>query len=222
MHAKAMSHCLRKRVAALAVAGFAGVFASAIARADIYTWVDATGKLNLSNQPPPEGARVTNVYREDPAARAHAEAARAASAREELRALNDRVAELERALEKAKEAQAAPPGPAPVMYVPAPAPPAAYASAMAQTIVAPPASGYSPYFPNYDCAWVGCFAPGSVGFYPGSVVVVNAPGPGHAHRPAGHARPPRRGEPVPVPQPRFPKPVGELPDPPNLFPGTGR
>jgi hypothetical protein len=24
------------------------------------------------------------------------------------------------------------------------------------------------------------------------------------------------------PKPRFPKPVGELPDPPNLFPGTGR
>ena len=215
MHAKAMNRCSCKRVAALAAAGFAGVFASTIAHADIYTWIDATGKLNLSNQSPPEGARVTNVYREDPAARAHAEAARAASAREELRALNDRVAELERALEKAKEAQAAPPGPAPVAYVPTPPPPAAYASAMAQTIVAPPALGYSPYFPNYDCAWVGCFSPGSFGFYPGSVVVVNAPGMGHGH-------PRRRGEPVRNPQPRFPKPVGELPDPPNLFPGTGR
>ena len=217
-----MNRCSRKRIAALAAAGFAGVFAWTIVHADIYTWVDAAGKLNLSNQPPPEGARVTNVYREDPAARAHAEAARAASAREELRALNARVAELERALDKAKEAEAAPTGPAPVAYVPAPPPPAAYASAMAQTIVAPPASNYLPYAPNYDCAWVGCFSPGSFGFYPGSVVVVNAPGTGHAHRPAGHARPPRRGEPVRNPQPRFPKPVGELPDPPNLFPGTGR
>jgi len=211
----------RRCIAALAVS-CAAVFTWTGAQADVYTWIDASGKLNLSNQPPPEGARVTNVYREDPAARAHAEAARAASAREELRTLTARVAELERALEKAREDQARPPEPAPVAYAPAPPPPAAYASAMAQTIVAPPVQSYSPYFPNYDCAWVGCFSPGSFGFYPSSVVVVNAPGAGHAHPPAGHAHPPRRGEPVGIPQPRFPKPVGELPDPPNLFPGTGR
>ena len=209
-----MNRCAQKRVATLA-AGCAGVLAYSSAQADIYSWVDASGKLNLSNQPPPEGARITNVYREDPAARAHAEASRAASAREELRALNARVAELERALENAREVQARPPEPAPVAYVPAPPAPAAYASAMAQTIIAPPVPAYSPYFPNYDCAWVGCFSPGSFGFYPSGVVVVNAPE-------TGHRRPPRRGEPVRNPQPRFPKPVGELPDPPNLFPGTGR
>lgn len=205
----------RKRVAALA-AGCAGALACSIASADIYTWVDASGNLNLSNQPPPEGARVTNVYREDPAARAHADAARAASAREELRALNARVAELERALERAREEQARPPEPTPLAYAPPPPPPAAYASAMAQTIVAPPAPTYAPYYAYpYDCAWAGCFSPGSFGFYPSSVVVVNAPGRPHVHSP-------RRPEPVRNPQPRFPKPVGELPDPPNLFPGTGR
>ena len=207
-----MNSYSRRRVAALA-AGCAGVLACTIAHADIYTWVDASGKLNVSNQPPPEGARVTNVYREDPAARAHAEAARAASAREELRALNARVAELERALEKAREEQARPPEPAPVAYAPAPPPPAAYASAMAQTIIAPPVASYAPYFPNYDCAWVGCFAPGSFGFYPSGVVIVNAPGTGHTHSP-------RRPEPLRNPQPRFPKPVGELSGPPNLFPET--
>ncbi len=211
-----MNRSSRKRVAALAAAGCAGVFAWTIAQADVYTWIDASGKLNLSNQPPPEGVRVTNVYREDPEARAHAEAARAASAREELRTLNARVAELERALEKAREEQARPPDPAPVAYAPAPPPPA-YASAMAQTIVAPPMPSYSPYFPNYDCAWVGCFSPGSFGFYPSGVVVVNSPGAGHSHRGnRGHM------DRKPSPPPRFPKPVGELPDPPNLFPGTGR
>ena len=204
----------RKRVAALA-AGCAGALACSMAGADIYTWVDASGNLNLSNQPPPEGVRVTNIYRENPAARAHADAARAASAREELRALNARVAELERALEKSNENQARPPEPTPLAYAPAPPPPAAYASAMAQTIVAPPAPIHGPYYPGYDCAWVGCFSPGSFGFYPSSVVVVNAPEKGHRH-------PPRRPEPVRNQQPRFPKPVGELPDPPNLFPGTGR
>ena len=91
----AMNRYPRRYVAALA-AGCAGVLACAMARADIYTWVDASGNLNLSNQPPPAGVRVTSVYREDPAARAHAEAARAASAREELRTLNARVAELDR------------------------------------------------------------------------------------------------------------------------------
>lgn len=204
----------RTRVAALAV-GCAAAFVWTVAHADIYTWVDASGKLNLSNQPPPEGVRVTNVYREDPAARAHAEAARQASAREELRVLNARVEELERALAKARDERDRPPEPAPIAYVPAPPPPAAYASAMAQTIIAPPLPSYSPYFPNYDCAWVGCFSPGSFGFYPSGVVVVNAPEKPHAH-------PPRRGEPMrnPPPAPRFPRPVGELPDPPNLFPGA--
>jgi len=213
-----MNRCSCKRVAALAAAGCAGVFAWTIAQADIYTWVDASGKLNVSNQPPPEGVRITNVYREDPAARAHAEAARAASAREELRTLNARVAELERALEKAKEEQARPPEPAPVAYAPSPPPPAAYASALAQTIVAPPVPIYSPYVPNYDCAWVGCFSPGSFGFYPSSVVVVNAPGAGHSHR-ANRGNTDRS---KPAPPARFPKPVGELPDPPHLFPGSGR
>jgi hypothetical protein len=204
----------RRRVVALA-AGCAGVFAWSLAQADIYTWIDASGNLNVSNQPPPEGVRVTSVYREDPAARAHAEAARAASARDELRALNARVAELERALEKAREEPPRQPEPAPLAYAPAPPPPAAYASAMAQTIIAQPAPSYPPYLAGYDCAWVGCFSPGAFGFYPSGVVVVNAPGTAHAH-------PPRRPEPVRNPQPRIPRPVGELPDPPNLFPGTGR
>ena len=207
-----MNRYPRRYVAALA-AGCAGVLACAMARADIYTWFDASGNLNLSNQPPPAGVRVTSVYREDPAARAHAEAARAASAREELRTLNARVAELERALEKAKEEPARQPEPAPLAYAPAPPPPAAYASAMAQTIVAQPVPSYPPFVPGYDCAWVGCFSPGAFGFYPSGVVVVNAPGTGHAHSP-------RRPEPVRNPQPRFPKPVGELSGPPNLFPET--
>ena len=36
------------------------------ARADIYTWTDAGGRVNISNLAPPEGARVTSVLHETP------------------------------------------------------------------------------------------------------------------------------------------------------------
>ena len=37
-----------------------------LAHADIYTWVDPTGRVNVSNLPPPEGVRVTSVTLEIP------------------------------------------------------------------------------------------------------------------------------------------------------------
>jgi hypothetical protein len=189
--------------------GFATIVGFSSAHADIYTWVDASGRLNLSNREPPEGARVTSVYREDPAARASAEAARAAAQRDEVKALNERVTQLQRDVDAANER----PAPAPIVYtLPAPAPaPPAYPQVIAQTIVAPSA-------PAYDgCAdwWSNCFAPGYF-LYPGSVVVLNAPG--HRFRPV-ERRP--RGM-MPPPTRAFAQPVGALPDPVNLFPGTPR
>ena len=180
-------------------------FAWSAAHADIYTWVDASGAVNLSNREPPAGTRITSVYREDPAARASAEAARATRQRDEMRALNERVAQLERDLEEAKR-----PPPEPVMATPIVMPttpaPMAYAPVIAQTFVSPPAPSYD------DCSYSGnCFLPGSLGFYPGSIVVVSAP-------PSHRFRPPHKGDRVRMPPPpRFPTPVGLLPDPPNLF-----
>ena len=37
-----------------------------LARADIYTWTDAKGTVNVSNVAPPEGTRITRVVQESP------------------------------------------------------------------------------------------------------------------------------------------------------------
>ena len=53
----------------------AGTFGLQLAHADIYTWVDASGSINVSNVAPPEGVRVTSVMHESaPAIAARAEA----------------------------------------------------------------------------------------------------------------------------------------------------
>ena len=41
-----------------------GAFALPLAHADIYTWTDETGRVNLSNLTPPEGVKVTRVVQE--------------------------------------------------------------------------------------------------------------------------------------------------------------
>jgi hypothetical protein len=192
------------------VIAFVGASASTSAQADIYTWVDSSGNLNMSNLAPPEGARVTNVFREDPALHASAEAARAAAQREELRALSDRVTQLERDLDAAKHQESPPIAYAPAMPAPAPAP---YPSVVAQAIVAP----MTPTYGNCADPWASCFSPGYFGFYPGGVVILSAPPPHRIH-------PVRRGQRVRMPPSAhaLPTPVGALPDPVNLFPGSHR
>jgi hypothetical protein len=206
--AKPMKTRRRMRLLPIAI-GLVTVFGWTSAHADIYTWVDASGKVNLSNRPPPEGARLTSVYREDPAVHAAAEAARAAAARNELNALTERVTQLERDLDAANDR----PAPATIIYAPPAPPPAAYPPVIAQTIVVPSQPAYTAYT---DCsvAWAGCFSPGNFGFYPGGFVVVGAPA---AHRfdasrrgPHGRTQPP----------PRATMPVGAIPDPVNLFPNA--
>ena len=186
--------------------GLVGALGWTAAHADIYTWTDASGKVNLSNRPPPEGARVTSVYREDPAVAATAEAARAAAARDEVKALNERVSQLERDLYAANDR----PPPMPVVYAPAAPPPVAYPPVIAQTIVVPSQPAYA------DCStqWGGCGYPDNFGFYPGGIIVVSAPG---AHRfDANHGG----GRMRTPPSPRAPLPVGAIPDPVNLFPNV--
>jgi hypothetical protein len=173
------------------------------AHADIYTWVDSFGKVNVSNLKPPEGTQVTSVFREDPAARASAEAARAAAERDELRALTDRVAQLEQDAEVAAKR----PPPAPIAYV---QPVPTYPPVITQTFIEPASqSSYG------DCnAWANCLPSGFFGFYPGNVIVVSAP---HFRR--FNALHPVHRPFVPPRAPTLPGPVGLLPPPPNLFPG---
>jgi Tfp pilus assembly protein FimV len=197
----------------MSVVAIAGGLVSTSAFADIYTWVDSSGHLNVSNQEPPDGVRVTNVLRASPAAKAGAEAARAAAQRAELQALNQRVEELERDLDAASQV-----APMPFAYAPAiaAAVPPVYPTFVTQTIVVPSAPAGPAPPPAYGDCWDGsasCFQPGYYGFYPSGVVVLSTAKPGrplhreHAHVPA---------------TPQVPKPVGLLPDPPNLFPNARR
>ena len=168
--------------------------------ADIYTWLDANGATTVSNLPPPDGARVTRVTHETPAAAASAAAAREAAHQAELQALASRVRELETATEMARQPMplAIAPPVAPVVYVPVPQP---IIVTVQQPEPVAPASGCDP-------SWFGCFGWGS-GFYPTGLFVV----PTHPVR----ARPPFRPDPNiphrppplphqaamhPVPQPR--------------------
>ena len=88
----------------------AGVCALPLAHADIYTWTDDKGRVNISNIEPPDGAHVMSVMRESKAMKEANEAAReVARERErealreaEVRALAERVRQLQAEVEAAK------------------------------------------------------------------------------------------------------------------------
>jgi hypothetical protein len=151
------------------------------AHADIYTWTDAKGTVNISNVAPPEGVHVTTVMHEDPAALAARAAAAQAARDADMQRLADRVRQLE------YEAQ----------YSPRQAPPAVYAAPAPSTSVvqyvmnvAPPQQSQS-YGPNgsYGCdpgygydgfdgygyGYANCGGSAFSGFYPYPVYFVGAP-----------------------------------------------
>lgn len=152
-----------------------------LARADIYTWVDVSGAVNISNLSPPEGVRVISVIQEKPQELlAHEDVARNAARQAELQAISDRIRRLESELESAQ-----PPAPPQVIYVPVTASPVF--PVQYQPNIAPPASG------GCDPSWAGCWGWWGSAFYPTTVVVVRAPKlprhrPGRAGRlfPAHH------------------------------------
>jgi Domain of unknown function (DUF4124) len=153
------------------------------ARADIYTWVDASGMTHISNLSPPAGAHVVSVLQEEPQELlAREDAARNAARQAELWALSDRVRELERAV-----ASAQPPPPPQVIYVPAPA------AAQYPTNIAPPApvqyqaNVAAPVSYGCDPWWADCWSWWGPGLYSTGVVVVGGPD-FHRHRPGrpGH------------------------------------
>ena|SRR6266481_4006108 len=74
----------------------AGMFGLQPAYADIYTWVDASGGVNVSNLAPPEGVRITNVFHATaPRATTRDDNARDAARAAEVQALTQRVRQLE-------------------------------------------------------------------------------------------------------------------------------
>lgn len=155
---------LRPAIAAI----LAGALGMPLAHADVYTWTDASGRLNVSNIAPPEGVRVSRVVHEDPSRVRPATPPRDAAREAEMQALTDRVAELQ---DEVDRAQRQPPAPVVPYRAVAAAPPVQ----VTVNVVPPaPATGYaaSPaYPPGCDPTVFGCPAFG----YPVGVVVLKAP-----------------------------------------------
>jgi hypothetical protein len=180
-----------------------------LAHAEIFTWTDEFGRVNISNLTPPDGVRVTRVMHEDKAAIAARETAREAareSLREaEVRALAERVRQLQYEVELAKR-----PAPQQVESRVIPAPPIIqyFAPPEPQYVAAaPPVYGGCDF--GFDCGlgW------GS-GYYPGNFVVLSSV----QHR-RGH--PVRGGRPI-APKPHFPGGGHTAPWSPIQVPGSGR
>ncbi|MEP6656746.1 MAG: DUF4124 domain-containing protein [Betaproteobacteria bacterium] len=164
---------------------FACAFAPQLAHADVYTWVDASGAVNVSNLAPPEGVRVTHVAHESaPRSAAYANAARDAAQQAELQVLSERVRQLESEVQLA--ARQVPP-PIPIQYAMIPAPP------VVQYVVEPAAA---PVSAGCDSGWTGCGPWWNSGFFPAGSVVVLVPN--FRRSPAF-----RGGHHVPVQRPMF-------------------
>ena len=186
------------------------LLAAPAARADIYTWIDASGTLNVSNLAPPAGVQVISVdaHRDPPPAPPAPPAAALDAARDaELQALNARVVALQDEVEQARHRESAPPA-----YWPAPPLPQ---DAVYDTGDAPDhsydAAPLPPMPASCDPVGWGCmngWNPYAAYAYPVLVVAVNARNvrrgpvshpvpirpPGHAMRPpphASHPPPPR-------------------------------
>jgi len=195
--------------------------ASSLAHADIYTWTDDKGRVNISNLEPPDGARVTSVVRENKALTAANEAAREAArekAKEALRdaevqALAERVRQLQVEVDVAKR-----PPPGPIAAVSAPAympytgefapPPVQYNIINASPVMGGGGASNGCYsgWPDCQLGWYSGYYPG---FYPVSVVV-----PRDRHFRRDHDRAP----PHPTPYTRGPA----APWAPMPAPGGGR
>ena len=153
------------------------------ARADIYTWVDASGSINVSNLAPPDGVRVTSIMRATPPTATSDGTALDPAQQAKTKALEDRVRQLENEVELSR--REAPP---PVAYQPVFVPP------VVQYIVEPP-QVFAQYAvnevpsSNYGCdrGSFNCGLSWTPGFYPGSVVVFGAPAFRHFRpAPRGH------------------------------------
>ena len=138
-----------------------------LAHADIYTWADASGAVNVSNLAPPDGARLIKVTHTSAADAARDNAARDAARRAETLALEERVRQLEAEAEARRQA------PPQVVYQ---APPPQYrydppAPQVQYTVFSSPPE----YSQGCDPGWLGCGA-GWFPYFYSPVVFVRSPG----------------------------------------------
>jgi hypothetical protein len=111
--------------AQLAVSAAFGALVPCVANAEIYAWVDPSGDVTYSNLPPPKNARVFAVIEETAPPTPQQQAAADAAHQSEMRALNDRVQQLEREMQQSRW-ESEPPAPYPVAAAPYPPPPPGY------------------------------------------------------------------------------------------------
>ena len=164
------------------------------ARADIYTWVDASGTINVSNIAPPDGVSVTHVIH------ASAPAGDQPAHDAQVQALMQRVGQLEDAVEMA-ERQIPPPMPYPYPPMPIPqAPPVQYivnvVAPVSYEVGAPspaPTAGCDPSWTDCGLGWMPGYYPS---FYPAGLVLLRPP---YFSRP----RPIQGGRPLATQQPAY-------------------
>jgi hypothetical protein len=156
----------------------AGVALSPVARADIYTWTDANGRVNISNLAPPDGVKVTSVVRETPKPVLPMQFAATAAPQPDVQVLNDRVRQLELEVELARrQAPAAAPT---IIYAnaPAPQPPAQYSYGPDPAPNYGYGYGYGGYgYGGYGCdpSWFGCSFGYAPYWYGPGIIVVRTP-----------------------------------------------
>jgi hypothetical protein len=162
---------LRPILRAALLTVIAGTSVPQFAHADIYTWADASGSINVSNISPPEGVRVISVAHASPEAAAAPEnATRDAARRTETQALEERVRQLE------SEAAARREAPTAVVYPVIPAsPPIRYWSDPAPSVQYAVSAAPPTYTQGCDPFWLGCGPGWFPNFYPTSVLFVRAP-----------------------------------------------
>ena len=142
------------------VAAHAIALGAGLAHAEIYTWVDAKGVVNVGNEPPPDGVRITGITPAVPQKiAAYYEAAREVARQAELQAMADRVRQLENEVEAARWTAPPPQVINPVVNQ--------WTPVTYNIEISPPAS------PSYGCdsdwaGWGGCI--GSGYYSPGYIV----------------------------------------------------
>jgi hypothetical protein len=155
------------------VAALAFALGVGLARAEIYTWVDAKGVVHVGNEPPPDGVRVTGVTPSVPQTAALLyDAAREAARQAEIQAMAERVRELEREADLARQA----PPPAPIIHQ----------VVMQWTPVEYNIDAGPPASPSYGCepgwgGWAGCGGGWGSGFYSPGFVVARPVHPRRVH-----------------------------------------
>ena len=159
-------------------------FGLQLAHADIYTWVDASGTINVSNLSPPDGVSPSKVIHEStsPASTGN-DKAREAAREAQVESLSMRVGQLEDELEFARRQM-----PPPIVYPVVAAPPVPMAQYVTEP--SPPlqyADNPAPYgATGCDPSWVNCAPYWGPGVYPASVVVLWAPYYGRPRPYRGH------------------------------------